>query len=40
MSKRAYLDINIVIDIIDEARINYDKAKKLLLKFIKDEYVV
>ena len=40
MSKRAYLDINIVIDIIDEARINHDKAKELLLKFIKDEYVV
>ncbi len=40
MNKSIFLDINIVIDIIDEARKEHYKSKDMLLKLIEDEYKV
>lgn len=40
MNKSIFLDINIVIDIIDEARKKHNKSKDMLLKLIENEYKV
>ncbi|MGE0738096.1 type II toxin-antitoxin system VapC family toxin [Sulfurimonas sp.] len=40
MNKRIFLDINIVIDIIDEARASHQKAKLMLIKIIEQDYEV
>ena len=40
MNKNIFLDINIVIDIIDEARKEHYKSKDMLIKLIEDEYKV
>lgn len=40
MNKKIFLDINIVIDIIDEARNSHNEAKKTLVKIIEDDYEV
>jgi predicted nucleic acid-binding protein len=40
MDKKLFLDTNIVIDIIDEARKSHQKAKETLLKIIDEDYEV
>lgn len=40
MNKKIFLDINIVIDIIDEARASHQKAKLMLIKIIEQDYEV
>ena len=38
MSKKIFLDINIVIDIIDRKRANHKKAQSVILKTIEDNF--
>lgn len=40
MSKKIFLDTNIVADIIDAKRANHEKAMKLMEKLIYDDFVV
>ncbi len=40
INKRIFLDINIIIDIIDEARVSHQKSKDMLIKIIEEEYDV
>lgn len=40
MAKRLFLDTNIIIDIIDEARACHAKAKETLIKIIEEDYEV
>ncbi len=40
MNKKIFLDINIVIDIIDEARASHSKAKEMLIKTIEQDYEI
>ena len=40
MSKKIFLDTNIVIDMIDEARLFHTQAKETLFKLIEEEYEV
>lgn len=40
MTKKLFLDTNIVIDIIDEARASHSKAKATLIKIIEDDMEV
>lgn len=40
MNKKIFLDINIVIDIIDEARASHLNAKNMLIKIIEQDYEI
>ena len=40
MNKTIFLDINIVIDIIDSARANHQLSQKMLKKIVQDDYEV
>ncbi len=40
MNKKIFLDINIVIDIIDEARSSHLSAKNMLIKIIEQDYEI
>lgn len=40
MSKKIFLDTNVVADIIDAKRANHEKAMKLMEKLIYDDFVV
>ena len=40
MNKKLFLDINIVIDIIDEARASHLNAKNMLIKIIEQDYEI
>ncbi len=40
MSKKIFLDINIVIDVIDSKRKNHSLAQKMILKTIKEDYEI
>ncbi|MDD3466482.1 MAG: type II toxin-antitoxin system VapC family toxin [Campylobacterales bacterium] len=40
MANKLFLDTNIIIDIIDEARPSHPKAKATLIKIIQDDYEV
>jgi len=40
MTKKLFLDTNIIIDIIDEARVSHAKAKETLIKIIHEDYEV
>lgn len=40
MNKKIFLDINIVIDIIDEARVSHLSAKNMLIKIIEQDYEI
>jgi len=40
MVKKLFLDTNIIIDIIDEARTSHSKAKETLIKIIQEDYEV
>ena len=40
MNKKIFLDINIIIDIIDEARGSHQKAKETLVKIIEEDFEV
>jgi len=40
MPHKIYLDTNVIVDIIDRARLNHPEAKKLVSKLVKDDYKV
>ena len=40
MSKKLFLDINIIIDILDEARLHHLDAQQTLVKIIDEDYQV
>lgn len=40
MNRKIFLDINIIIDIIDEARTSHQEAKETLVKIIEEDFEV